>query len=221
MSPGRLVPWAEAYALALYASEHLTPHVVRLKAVGSIRRRREYVGDLEFLVEPRMVTAPDLFDPKNEPELGPLREQLVQLGRWLQGGERQMAITDFNGRQGLRLELYICWSPASWGTLLAIRTGPVDLSRAAVTRLHAHGRRSEHGRVIDSGGHEVPTPTEEHFFAAAGLPCVPPRARDALVAKLNNSARFSSTGRSRQRNLGKRSPTTKRRERETSSRGRA
>ncbi len=182
MSTGRLVPFAEAYVLAEHASQHLSRHVVRLKAVGSVRRRRDFVGDLEFLVEPRMIDA-DLFGTK-APDVEPLKAALLQLGTWVKGGTRQMVITDFNGREGLKLELYLCHPPAQWGSLLAIRTGPWELSREAVSKMRALGRRHVDGHVLNAGGETTPTPTEEAFFAAAGLPCLPPRARDQFAGEL-------------------------------------
>ncbi len=152
MKPPRIVPFAEAYVLAKHASQVLAPHVVRMKAVGSIRRRREFVGDLEFLVEPRM-SAIDLFG-KLAPELEALKGALLCLGTWVKGADRQMVITDFNGRKGLKLELYIVHPPASWGTLLAIRTGPLEVSREAVTKLREKGLRSEGGRVLNQKNEE-------------------------------------------------------------------
>jgi DNA polymerase/3'-5' exonuclease PolX len=182
MSAGASMPWAEAYALAEHAAARLRPHVVRLKAVGSLRRRRERCNDLEFLAEPRMVEA-DLFGTM-APDLGGLRAALLELGTWVKGGERMMQITDFNGRAGLKLEIYLCHPPAQWGSLLAIRTGPYELGREAVTRMRERGVRHEDGRVVDQRGNVIPTPTEEAFFGLAGLPCLAPNQRDQFAGEL-------------------------------------
>ena len=102
MSTGTSLPWDEAYVLAKTAANQLRPHVVRLKAVGSLRRRRPCVGDIEFLAEPVMVEA-DLFGSL-APDVAPIREVLEQLGTWVKGGERMMQITNFYGLPGLKLE---------------------------------------------------------------------------------------------------------------------
>lgn len=189
------VPWAEAYVLAEHASQHLKAHVVQLKAVGSVRRKRELVGDLEFLAEPRMIEA-DLFGTQ-APDLEGLRAALRELGTWVKGAERMMQITDFNGRPGLKLEIYLCHPPAQWGSLLAIRTGPYELGREAVTRMREHGLRHQEGHVVDQHGKVVPTPTEEAFFAAAGLPFLPPNQRDQFASELEAARVRANTARAR------------------------
>ena len=52
-----------------------------------------------------------------------------------------MQITDLEGREGFKLEVYLVHPPAQWGTLLAIRTGPWELGRHAVTLILAGGWR--------------------------------------------------------------------------------
>lgn len=181
MSDGSLLPWADAYALAEHAAEVLRPHVQRLKAVGSLRRRRPYVRDIEFLAEPRMVVD-DLFG-NMAPDVAPIRAALEQLGTWVKGAERMMQITDLGGRVGLKCELYLVHPPAQWGSLLAIRTGPYELGRHAVTRMRERGFRHDGGRVL-RGSEVIPTPTEEDFFAAAWLPCLAPHLRDEFAQQL-------------------------------------
>ena len=181
MSTGTKLPWDEAYALAEAAANQLRPHVVRLKAVGSLRRRRPEVGDIEFLAEPFMEPS-DLFGSL-APDVAPVRKVLEQLGTWVKGGERQMQITDLDGREGLKLELYLVHPPAQWGSLLAIRTGPWELGRHAVTLMRQRGLRHEDGRVL-KGRELVPTPTEQDFFAAAGLPLIEPHLRDEFAQQV-------------------------------------
>ena len=175
MSTGTSLLWDEAYALAEAVANQLRPHVLRLKAVGSLRRRRPYVGDLEFLAEPRMEPS-DLFGSL-APDVAPVRKVLEELGTWVKGGERMMQITDFDGREGFKLEVYLAHPPAQWGSLLAIRTGPYELGRHAVTIMRQRGFRHDGGRVL-KGDELVPTPTEQDFFAAAGLPLIEPHLRD-------------------------------------------
>lgn len=171
------MPYDHAYNLAGRVSERIEPHVVRSKCAGSLRRRRKSVGDIEFVVEPKMVEV-DLFGAE-APDLGPLKAEVLSWSRWVKGGERMWQVTDVFGVEDATLDLYFAHPPAEWGSLLAIRTGPWQLGRIAVTRLRHKGTPHRDGRVV---GH--PTPTEEDFFRIADLNCPPPWERDAYAETL-------------------------------------
>lgn len=181
MSAGVRLTREDAYALAEEVSERLSPHVLELKVVGSVRRQRKTVGDIEFLARP--VMNGDLFGGET-PALEWLLAALATMGSITKAGERMMQVTDLFGRADLKLDLFLCWRPASWGSLLAIRTGPADLGRYVVTVMQRHGHRHVDGHAETLDGKRVSTDTEERFFALAGVPCVPPSQRDALIERL-------------------------------------
>ena len=183
-----MVPFEDALVMASQVVEHLKPHVVRMKAAGSLRRQRHHVGDIEFVVEPRMVPV-DLFGAEG-PDVRELKRQLLEMGTWVKGGERMMQITDLLGREGARLDIYLVWEPAQWGSLLAIRTGPAGLGQYVVTKMRDYGYRHDHGRaVLQATGETEPTPTEEDFFALARIPCLVPRQRDDQLRALTKRSR--------------------------------
>ena len=183
MSSGTALPFAEAFKLAGPVAEELRPHVVRLEAAGSLRRRAPVVGDLEFVVEPRMVAA-DLFGTM-APDTEPIRKALFQMGSWVKGGKRFMQITDLLGLEGVTLDLFLVHPPAQWGSILAIRTGPWQLGRYCVTAMKERGYLHEEGHVVHmETGETVPTPTEEDFFGFAGVDFVLPAERDRLAMRL-------------------------------------
>lgn len=189
MSTGTALSWEEAYRLAEDVSKELRPHVVRIKAAGSLRRRRPTCGDLEFVVEPHMAAA-DLFGTL-APVVAPIRAALEQLGTWVKGGERMMQVTDLLGRNGLKCEVYLCHPPAQWGSILAIRTGPYELGRHAVTVMQKFGFKHDEGHAVEvKTGATVATPTEEAFFRLAGLPCWAPAYRDNLYARIKAGEQF-------------------------------
>lgn len=174
--------YAEAYELGKEASAHLRPVLDRLKAVGSLRRKRDPVGDIEFLAVPKFQA--DLLGGE-EPLIQPVRDALLEIGRWVKGRTRQMVITDLYGVTGARLELYLVHPPAAWGSLLAIRTGPGKLGRYVVTVCKRYGYEHKDGYAVRRDtGERVPTDTEEQFFALADVECVAPRKRDALADRL-------------------------------------
>lgn len=188
MSTGSRLTFNEGYYLAQEAFEHLRPTVVELQVVGSVRRRRTTVGDVELLARPH--SSSDLLGAPATIHLQEVRAKLEGLGTWVKGGSRMMQITDLLGRPGTTLELFLVHpsgckcadcpnGPAAWGSMLAIRTGPADLGRYCVTAMRARGFRHDHGFATrESTGEVVPTETEEDFFDLAGLKCLPPQLRD-------------------------------------------
>ena len=180
MSAGVKMRHQDAMHLAAKISEELAPVVVRSKAVGSLRRRREFVSDIEFLIEPRMLEA-DLFGTPAA-DVAPIRAVAEQLGEIVRGGERYIQVRHVLGSP-LNLDLFICHPPAEWGVLHAIRTGPASLAELAVTRMHQFRRHCSNGHITDKvTGALWPCPEEEDFFAAAGLPCLRPYERDRPTA---------------------------------------
>lgn len=186
MSSGTRIPFDEAFDIAREAGERLKPTVARIKAVGSLRRRRESVGDLEFLAEPIMDK--DLFDANPTPILDPVRKVMHELGDWEKGGDRMMKVSNLLGHVGLDLDLFLVHPPAEWGSLMAIRTGPADLGVQCMIRFRKKGLLHVAGHVTKAGK-VIPTPTEEDFFELAGVDCVPPDQRDTLTIRLKQEGR--------------------------------
>lgn len=181
MSTGLRIPFEQALSIARQLAADLAPHVVRVKAAGSLRRRRPEVGDIELVVEPKLV-AGDLFGAP-APDVQAVKDVAARWGEIVKGGDRFIQVQDLVGIEGLKADVFLCYAPAQWGSLLAIRTGPADLGKWAVTRMIGRGYRHVDGHVIQvSTGQTVPTETEEQFFALAGLPFLPPAKRDSREA---------------------------------------
>lgn len=182
MSAGTRIPLHLADHIAKQVSDVLRPVVATLEVVGSVRRRRDTVGDIEFLAQPSFDL--DLLGERT-PSIEPVKAAMLKLGTWVKGGDRMMQVTDLLGRPGLKLDLYIVHPPSAIGSQLAIRTGPADLGHYVVMRMQYFGYRHTDGYAIKvSTGETVPTDTEEQFFALAGVPCVPPERRDELFARI-------------------------------------
>lgn len=193
MSTGRRIPWAQARDIAERFSIEMTPHVARLKCVGSIRRRKASVADIEFVAEPHFDEG--LFGERT-PIIEPVEEAMRRIGRWVKGATRQMVISDVYGHRNLRCELFLVHPPATWGAIYAIRTGPANLSQYVVTHSKRLNRiRIDGGRAIHMDtGEQVPTDTEEQFFALANVPLVTPSKRDAQIIALANDLNRYSQG---------------------------
>lgn len=166
------IPWADAAVIAEQLHGELLEVAARVKTVGSVRRRRPEVKDIELLVEPRDQVA-GLFG-ETAPDIDSIRAVLAPHGRFLKNGQRYIQL---ERPDGLKIDVFLCHPPAEWGSLLAIRTGPAELGQWAVTRLRQRGYRHLAGHVQDERGRVLPTPSEEEFFRLAGLPCLPPSRR--------------------------------------------
>lgn len=177
--------------LSLRQAEHLAEAVVeeirgcvkRIEIAGSVRRKRPQVNDIEIVAEPYMNE--DLFSRDGTPVLGELMVKLHHLGMVKKAGQRFIQVADLYEREGLTLDLFLVHPPATWGAILAIRTGPAILGQYVVTKCRDFGYQVRDGqaRVIETG-QVVPTDTEEQFFALADLNLHPPEHRDDLALTL-------------------------------------
>lgn len=188
MSLGERIPFDQAFRLAEHVAAELKPVCAEAKAAGSLRRRRQMIGDLEFVVRPRMQVT-DLLGGET-PDLDPIRVVAARLGTLAKNGDRQIQVRNVLG-SSIDLELYVVHPPANWWSILAIRTGPAELGKLAVTRMRANGLAHRDGRIVDAAtGIEHPVNSEEDFFKAANLVCLAPHLRDSRDATAPLVERF-------------------------------
>ena len=138
------------------------PGVQRAAVAGSIRRRKEAIGDLDFLVVARSPAEVMAFFV-GQPEVAHV---------YGQGATKAMVRL----RNGMDADLRVV--PAeSWGAALNYFTGSkahnVALRRIAIERGH---KLNEYG-VFD-GDRSIAGQTEEEVYAALGLAYVPPELRE-------------------------------------------
>ncbi len=157
----RIIPYADELVARLRA----IPGVTQAVAAGSLRRRKETVGDMDLLVastEPEKVVSafPKLPGVATLLAQGPTRSS-VKL------------------RMGLQVDLRVV-PPESFGAALHYFTG----SKAHNIALRARAMKrklkvSEYG-VFDAKGRRIAGEREEDIFRAVGLPWIPPELREDL-----------------------------------------
>ena len=176
---GKKIPYAEASAIAGEVVKRLVPVVARMVVVGSVRRRRPVVGDIEVLVEPRRVNG--LLGPTEKPDTEIVRLTAGAMGSLVRGGERYMQVRNVFGG-GVTLEVYLCHPPAQWGSLKLIRTGPKEFSELVMKLLIGKGYRHRFGRVVTDNetAAVVPTLTEGDVFKLIGRPYLAAAQRDGV-----------------------------------------
>ena len=145
----------EAETLAREIIEQLAPFCEPLKivTVGSIRRRRPFVHDIDLLLI-----------PANQ---GKLLVALKAIGEKRRGGGK----IEERLYKGAQVDLYFA-TRQTWATLLLIRTGSkahniflTSLAKARGWHLYANG-----DGLVNEKGVEIAGDTEESFFTALGLP---------------------------------------------------
>jgi DNA polymerase (family 10) len=151
------------YADAMLARLRLVPGVVRAEAAGSLRRRRDTVGDLDLLVSttegPAALRAfAGLAEVARVTEEGPTKASAML-------------------RCGLKADLRVV-PPESFGAALHYFTGSKAHNIALRARAVAMGLKvSEYG-VFDRQERRRGGASEEEVFRAVGLPFIPPELRE-------------------------------------------
>jgi DNA polymerase (family 10) len=154
---------AVSYAESICAKLRKVPGVRRAEAAGSVRRRKETVGDLDILVAatepaPAMRAFCDLAEVATVLARGPTKAT-VRL------------------RVGLQVDLRVL-PPGSFGAALHYFTGSKAHNIALRTRaVHRGIKLSEYG-VFDREGRRLAGEREEDVFEAVGLPWIPPELRE-------------------------------------------
>jgi DNA polymerase/3'-5' exonuclease PolX len=225
MSKGFKRPLEVMERLAQGFVETVEDSYVRIQVAGSVRRKKANPSDIEIVVEPRFEwTAPPMqnrmFSVEGDPEpvginlfdercrellrRGVLEKRQKSNGHTSWGEKAKLGIL-YLGGEWAPIDIFSVIEPASYGVILALRTGPGDFSKVLVNHAHTIGRKVASGRVWDMPGalaeswpelisfpsarfvrlaeeHSMPiiaTPTEEAYFEALGVPCWPPEKRTA------------------------------------------
>jgi DNA polymerase/3'-5' exonuclease PolX len=181
----RRYPLDRARALAVQVRDELAPFCDRIEIAGSVRRRVSSVKDVELVAVPKLFRnlfgEPNL-DAANELDVhvqqlilaGRLEPRLNSAGVQCMGPRHKRLVAV---RSGIPIDLFCVLPPASWGALLAIRTGPAEYSERLVTVCQRRGLRCEQGRLVDAQGRELATPEEADFIKACGEPYAEPWMR--------------------------------------------
>ena len=135
--------------------------------VGSIRRRRPDVGDIEILVHARA----EVNIPVG---CGGLMPDVYETVRGGKGKWKYWQIA--HTRQGFKVDLFR-FDEKNRGSIMLIRTGPADFSRYFVVALKRRGLRHEGGYIRDKSNNIVACPNEKFAFALAGTKWLEPEDR--------------------------------------------
>lgn len=142
----------ESLMLADEVMARLKPHCQRIEVVGSIRRQKAEVKDIDLVLIPL--------------NAGSLSQEIDHLGPPVLDGEKLRRVN----YQGAQVDLYYA-TPETWATLLLIRTGSVQsnirlcsLAKKRRWHLAANGNG-----LFNEKGERIAGDSEESIYQALGL----------------------------------------------------
>jgi DNA polymerase/3'-5' exonuclease PolX len=179
MSAKQKFPRADAIAVAKELCDALRPYCDRLIVAGSLRRRKQEVGDVEILFVPRTAqVSVDLFETEEVSLVDHVLHQMIREGvlamrlnvsgasTW--GPKNRLAL---HKASAIPVDFF-CATPANWFNLLVCRTGSaesnVSVASAALRKNwkwhpYREGFTNEHGLT-------VPVTSERDVFEYVGMP---------------------------------------------------
>lgn len=146
----------EAKPIAEKLKALLEPYCDNCEIAGSIRRKNEFVGDIELCI----VIKPNHYN-KLFNYLGLHLLKLNKDFRYMKNGDKYKQFM----YEGVKVDLFIA-QPDNWGLIFMIRTGSADFSKLMLQRWKyaTKGGYSEEGYLYTKDGTKVLTPDEETVF---------------------------------------------------------
>jgi DNA polymerase/3'-5' exonuclease PolX len=183
------IPREEALAVSREVYDRLSPFCSRCKIVGSLRRHRKFVGDVEVLFVPKLEKVKTgLFgDDFTNVDTAEFRIEAMRTGGILEKRPNVKGITAWGEKNklaihvasGIAVDLFST-TEENWWVSLVIRTGGkrtnLALTMGANKRgltLHAYGS----GFTNLSTGEKIVCHSEEDIFRIAGVPYQEPQFR--------------------------------------------
>ena len=182
MSGGLQRPYTQVKRIADMLLERLAPACHRIEIAGSLRRKRPFVGDIEFVAVP--ILGLDLFkQPTGDSAVDAL------LAMWpielkLNGNKQKQFVVTTTAGERFAVDLFLQPDPVTWGINMMIRTGSAEFSKRMVTPQYNGGYMPSdlfvrHARAWRRGEAEpLATPEETDVFELWGMEFVPPEGRN-------------------------------------------
>jgi DNA polymerase/3'-5' exonuclease PolX len=179
------IPAVKGQRIADRLIERLTPACHSIAVVGSLRRGKPHIHDVDPVLNPILSEPEGMLPGMGTPTPSALQHELAAIIQgshgavsYSQNGDKIKTLIVLYQQQMVSVDLYIA-TPQIWACLLLIRTGSaqhnISLARRATAmemQLHADGSG------LSYRGQKLPCPTEESIFAHLELPYREPHERE-------------------------------------------
>ncbi len=161
-----------------YAEQILTcigPLVSRAAVVGSVRRRRPQVRDIDLVVIPKQLQV-GVFNVDPDSSWNSIYNRLISRLKMkkIKKGPELMTLGFPN--VDLTVDIYRA-RPETWGVLLLIRTGSIDHNIKLCSRAKRRGMMLSAKRGLIKDGNVVANKEEQDIFQALDMRYIPPERR--------------------------------------------
>ena len=164
--------------------ERLVDVCDRIEVAGSIRRRRQFVGDIEVLCNPK-AGGLDLFGEPVEGDSALDRRCLELMGQGLieyrlnvDGVKMYGPLNKYVRHVGSTIPVDIfTTSQEQWGMALLVRTGPREFNQSVMYEFQRQGMQGHAYGGVSWGELEISCPEEQEVFNLLGWDYIPPEYR--------------------------------------------
>lgn len=151
------------------------PYCDRIAIAGSVRRRKDEIGDIEIVAIPKIEIRPGLLGEMEERHIGfvkalwqyPIIKGVPETGKYI-----QLQLPE------IKVDLFLA-TPPNWGFIFAIRTGSAVFSRNVLARGWVYaGYKGVDGMLIKTRtGEKVDVKEEIDLFNLIGVGYIEPENR--------------------------------------------
>jgi DNA polymerase/3'-5' exonuclease PolX len=197
MSKGKRVELKTAIDLAVDIEQLLTPHSLKVMTVGSVRRNKPMVGDIEVLALAGEIVMSDLFGTVVSVErttIDDIVDSLAVGDGWIARGPNKGHKHKklHHPKTGVSCDIYVVMDIRAWGSSVVVRTGPHQFSKHVMTLaqgmgkhfadgflLHDHLKTTSGCRFGANCTDIIPLEHEADVFEVLKIPVLTPEEREA------------------------------------------
>jgi DNA polymerase (family 10) len=163
---GGTVRLDEAKPIAERLSYLLTPYCDRIEIAGSIRRSNPVVHDIDIVLIPKPEAALTI------------NYALSRIGTITKDGPKIKQLWYTENQSLISVDLYLA-TPATWATLLLIRTGSKqnNIRLATMAKRRGWQLKANGDGLFDEHNNRVAGDTEQSIYEALGVPYQEPQRR--------------------------------------------
>ena len=152
----------EAIKKGLQILKQISPFIVRGRLVGSIRRRKPIVRDIDIIIE---------LKPQN---LDKLKDSISKLGELILKGNKLIRVIT---KDDVQVDIYIA-TKENYEPLLLIRTGSKEHNVKLTTRAHIFNYKLTANGLIDMKTGSIIATSEKDIFKALKMNYIDPEKRN-------------------------------------------